>query len=200
MRSVQAPPKRMPELVSTEVSCKLRDRLQVVLQAEHTYRRLSFLESSLRIPPAHSNDSETTKTGRRTLLPIETPAGVAVPPAGRCRSKSRTHERGLRTCTDCSGNGFGDKLAHRVEIQTPQPKLHTGLQEAQRQPSANWARTQLAFIDTHSGKPNQLLHSATGLSTQRRSVTHQLPSAIDYRSNRCTLHWVSFGLGNKTNR
>ena len=101
---------------------------------------------------------------------------------------------GLRTCTNCSGNGFGDKIAHRVEVQTPQPKLRTGLQEAQRQPSANWARTQIAGFDMHSGKPDQLLHSATGLSTQGRSVTHQLPNAIDCRNNRCTLRWASFGL------
>ena len=107
---------------------------------------------------------------------------------------------GLRTCTDCSSNGFGDKLAHRVEIQTPQPRLRTGLQEAQRQPSANWARTQLAGIDTHPGKPDQLLHSTTGLSTQGRSVTHQLPGTIDCRNNRCTLHWASFGLGSKASR
>ena len=123
-----------------------------------------------------------------------------MPLAGRCRSRSRTHKRGLRTCTDCSSNGFGDKLAHRVEIQTPQPKLRTGLQEAQRQPSANWARTQLAGIDTHPGKPDQLLHSTTGLSTQGRSVTHQLPGTIDCRNNRCTLHWASFGLGSKASR
>ena len=65
--------------------------------------------------------------------------------------KEPAHERELRTCTDCSGNGFGDKFAHRVEIQTPQPRLHTGLQEAQWQPSANWARTRLAGFDTHLG-------------------------------------------------
>jgi hypothetical protein len=47
-----------------------------------------------------------------------------------------------RADTDCSGNGLGDKLAHRVAIQAPQPRLHSGTREAQRQPTAYKARTQ----------------------------------------------------------
>jgi hypothetical protein len=54
--------RRTPELVSTgEVSiAMLRDRPAA---AEAAARRLPFLESSLRVPPARSSDSETRPRG-----------------------------------------------------------------------------------------------------------------------------------------
>ena len=51
----------------------LRDQLQAALQAVHTSRRLPFLESSLRILPARTSDSETTKSRRRTLIRLGLP-------------------------------------------------------------------------------------------------------------------------------
>ena len=74
----------------------------------------------------------------------------------------------LRTGIDWSSNGFGDKLAHRVAIQAPQPKLRPGLKEAHGQPSADRARTQPAAVDTSLRGLDQLLYSADGLSTQTR--------------------------------
>lgn len=51
----------------------LRDRLQAALQAMHASRRLPFLESSLRILPARTSDSETTKSRRRALIRLGLP-------------------------------------------------------------------------------------------------------------------------------
>jgi hypothetical protein len=67
--------------------------------------------------------------GVEALHPTGPPAGAAVPPADRCRSRS---QQGLRTCTDCSGSGFRDKLAHRIAIQAPQQWLHSGTLERHR--------------------------------------------------------------------
>ena len=94
-----------------------------------------------------------------------------MPPADRYRSRNTR----LRTDTNCSGNGLRDKLAHRVMLQAPQPRLHSSLREAQRQPGADWARTQSTILETHLGELDQLLRSAIGRNTQGRSVTHQLP-------------------------
>ena len=58
-------------------------------------------------------------------------------------------EARLRADTNCSGNGFGGMPAHRVMIQAPQPRLHSGLQEAQRQPSVGRALTRPTAIDTN---------------------------------------------------
>lgn len=53
----------------------LRDRPIEACRSKTSIRKLSFLESSLRILPAHSNDSETTKPGRRTLIQLGLPQG-----------------------------------------------------------------------------------------------------------------------------
>jgi len=109
VRTVQAPPKQTPELVSTDRSAFHAERPTVPsFQSETRFRRLPFLESSLRVLPAHSSDKEATGLGRQNADPSGHPAGVAVPPAGRCRS--RILNRGLRTGTDCSGSGLAISL------------------------------------------------------------------------------------------
>ena len=114
-------------------------------QSTRTLGRLPFFESSLRVPSARSSDSETARLGCRNTRPGGTPAGAAVPPAGRCRSRNPT---GPRTDTDCSGNGFGDTPAHRVMIQAPQPRLHPGTRHGGSPPSAGLAPNQPALKRT----------------------------------------------------
>jgi hypothetical protein len=90
---------------------------------------------------------------------------------------------GLRTDTDCSGNGLGDKFAHRVGIQTPQPRLHSGL-KAQRQPGADWARTQSTGIDTHLGEPNltRIQHPVAARKGAKSLISYQELSIVTLRS------------------
>jgi len=179
-----APPKRTQELVSTGRSARvLRDRLGPGAQkSAQGPRRLTFLESSLRVLPTRSQRCGGDRLGASKRWPNGPPAGAAVPPAGRCRSRRLSNEGGLRTDTDCSGRGFGGMLAHRVAIQAPQPRLHTGTKEARGQPSADWACAQSADFETRSGEPDQDA-SAAGRSTQERSVTHQLPGRRRLRRN-----------------
>ena len=194
------------ELVSTERSAKmLRDRLRrPAVERKRHNRRLSFLESSLRILPARSQRLGDDQVGasKRSSDRDSRKNGCA---ASRPMPLKEHSMRELRTDTDCSGNGFGDKLAHRVAIQAPQPRLHAGLQEAQRQPGADWARTQSTGIDTHLETLDRSLHSAIGRNTQGRSVTHQLPGTPDRyaltahldccqssRVGQQTFHWASF--------
>jgi hypothetical protein len=141
-------------------------------QSETRLRRLPFLESSLRVLPAHSSDSEATGLGRQNADPDGPPAGVAVPPAGRCRSRSLGRE--LRTGTDCSGSGLAISLhiVYRYKLLnrgcTLACKKHRG-----SPPLAGLAPNQHALITIWETGPADE-DSAAGLSTQDRSVTHQL--------------------------
>jgi hypothetical protein len=81
--------------------------------------------------------------------------------------------------TDCSGNGFGDTLAHRVMIQAPQPRLRRG-SEAQGQPSAGMARAKPATVDTNLGTLDRRL-------IQQPVAAHRdVLSLISYQAFRLT--------------
>ena len=92
VRTVHTPPKRAQELVSTDqvsIGHAERPTRQAVAQSTHAQLgRLPFFESSLRVLSARSSASETARLGCRNTDPGGTPAGAAVPPAGRCRSRS----------------------------------------------------------------------------------------------------------------
>ena len=70
----------------------LRDRPKPANETSAGEGRLPFLESSLRILPAHSNDSDTTDSGRRTLIRTGIPQGwLCRQPADAAQGGS--HER-----------------------------------------------------------------------------------------------------------
>ena len=149
MRSVHTPPKRHGSWFRRiGQHCHAERPTVPSFQSETRLRRLPFLESSLRVLPANSSDSEATGLGRQNAVPGGPPAGVAVPPARRCRSRNLARTPNWHRLF---WQWFGDKLAHRVSIQAPQPRLHSGLKEAQRQPAAGWARTQPACIENDLG-------------------------------------------------
>jgi hypothetical protein len=76
---------------------------------------------------------------------------------------------GLRTDTDCSGNGLGDKFAHRVEIQTPQPWLHSGLKHRGSQAPIGLAPNRLALTRTLG---NRTGHAFSIRSQHARALSH----------------------------
>lgn len=68
--------------------------------------------------------------------------------------KAPPPERGSsRVCTDCSGRNVADKLAHRVEIQAPQPWLHPGTRHGGSPPLPGLAPKQQPLIHARDAEP-----------------------------------------------
>ena len=173
VRTVHTPPKRAQELVSTDqvsIGHAERPTRQAVAQSTHAQLgRLPFFESSLRVLSARSSASETARLGcRNTQSRRDSRRGGCA----ASRPMPLKEPPGPRTDTDCSGNGFGDTLAHRVLIQAPQPRLHPGTRHRGSPPLTGLAPNQPALIRTWETEP--IACSATGCSTQERGVTHQL--------------------------
>ncbi len=162
--------------------------------------RPSFLESSLRLLSACTNDSETTHPGRRNAHPSGLPAGAAVPPAGRCRCrneaccKHRLFWQRVRryACTSCI-----DTSSSTAAALWPVT--------AQRQPSAGRALAPPAAIDTNLGILNQSLvqqpvaarRNAVSLISYQALPTDtplQTPRLLPAKQSvsRQALHWSSF--------
>lgn len=148
MRAVTTSHTQTLELISTgEVSiAMLRDRLKGCTRQTHA-KRLSFLESSLRGSSNTPQRLGDDRSGRQTLSKRDSRKGGCA--ASRSMPlKKPLREKDIRTDNDCSGNGFGGMLAHRVVIQAPQPKLH------------NW------LVMRHNGSPPLL-----GLTPEQQTLT-----------------------------
>lgn len=127
--------------------------------------------------------------GRRNALPVGTPAGAAVPPAGRCRSRNSHHERGFRTDTDCSGNGFGDKLTHRVEVQAPQPWLHAGLKKHNGSPAPiGLAPNRQALIRTPGRRTGDCIQPPSSARRGVRSLISYQAQIVNHTDCSVRLH------------
>ena len=74
---------------------------------------------------------------RRPAWGVGTLIQAGLPQGRLCRQPADAAQgtQGLRTDTDCSGNWFGDTLAHRVMIQAPQPWLLSGLEKHKGSPA-----------------------------------------------------------------
>ena len=173
VRTVQTPPKRTQELVSTDQvsSCHAERPTRLAVQqqqhtpagkapflrilAENSFSTLQRFGDGTPGVSKHGSRRDSRRGGcaASRLMPLKEP-------------------QGLRTDTNCSGNGFGGMLAHRVLIQAPQPRLHPGTRHRGSPPLAGLAPNQQALIRTWETEP--IACSATGCSTQEREVTHQL--------------------------
>jgi hypothetical protein len=134
-------------------------------------RRHSFFESSLRLPPTRTNESEAAAPGRRTL------SGQASRRSGCNASKlTRSGPRGSLDAPSRSGSCFLIGL-HIVYKYMRFSLDYTGARGPPGSPS-------LAGVATHqpslrarrwAGAPGAT--AATGITTQNRTVTHRLLDA-----------------------
>ena len=151
----------------------LRDRLG---KAETKTRRLPFLESSMRVLPAHSQRFGDGRTGapKRTSDRDSRRGGCQASSSMALKETPQRPPNRHRL----SWQRFTDKLAHRVEIQASQPRLHSGPRHKGSPPPIRLAPNRQALIRTWETGPTAH-NSAIGRSTQERGVTHQvLGSAI----------------------
>ena len=125
VRTVQAPPRRRRSWFQRTGQHCHAERPTGWSSNERQPEGSLSSNPQLRLLPARPSDEETTSPARRALLGWDSRRG------GCAASRPMPlKETGLRTDTDCSGNGFGDTLAHRVMIQAPQPWLRPGLQRS----------------------------------------------------------------------
>ncbi len=182
----------------------LRDRPRAHALQQRNPGRLPFLESSLRILPAR-----TQRFGDGTHQGVETLAWAGLPQGRLCRQPADA-ARGalarLRTCTDCSGNGLGDKLAHRVEIQAPQPRPHagTGNRRSGGPPPIGLAPEQQALIRTLGRRPDRLVQLPGSARRGAQSLINYWAAADRYVFQRIPIRaesiattgrWASVGVG-----